>query len=91
MATSAIAVLANGVTVKDVVVEGCLVAVFDGGPAFQVGDLGAGIPATLNSLKAPYNAISSPQSGLWLPTSTQRGRPMASMAASGTPAARPPT
>jgi hypothetical protein len=51
-----IAVLANGVTVKNVVVEGCLVGIFDGGVAFQVGDLSDNIPATLNSLKAPYNA-----------------------------------
>jgi len=58
-----IAVLANGVTVKNVVLEGCLVAIFDGGPAFQVGDLGGNTPTLLNSLKAPYNATHQPPVG----------------------------
>jgi hypothetical protein len=50
-------VLSSGVTIENMVISGCIVAIVDPGPGFDVSWLSGEIPATLNSMKAPYNAV----------------------------------
>jgi hypothetical protein len=50
-------VLSSGVTIENLVIDGCIAGIVDPGPGFEIGWLSGEIPATLNSLKAPYNTV----------------------------------